>query len=184
MSKSLEADTFETPLRISTSNMRSKSAPIVPRAQRQGLPLKLIFNFLNFELPMPLSDIEKAAVLLIALGPERSQRILNQLGADELLPIIEAMQKMRHIDETTRKEALVDIADWLDDQTTDKTPTSDSAISLLNAMGPYLPEAPDTKKIDWSRAGFNFDPPNEPPPKLPGTHPPNDDDPPLPGSRR
>ena len=130
-----------------------------------------------------LSDIEKAAILLIALGPERSQRILNQMGADELLPIIEAMQKMKHIDEATRNEALADIADWLDDQATDKTPTTDTAINLLEAMGPYLPETPDTNKIDWGRAGFNFDPPNEPPPKLPGT-PRNDDEPPLPGSRR
>ncbi|MBT5829046.1 MAG: hypothetical protein HOH77_02530 [Candidatus Latescibacteria bacterium] len=133
---------------------------------------------------MPLSDIEKAAVLLIALGPERSQRILNQLGADELLPIIEAMQKMRHIDEGTRNEALADIADWLDDQATDKTPTSDPAINLLNAMGPYLPETPDASKIDWDSAGFDFDPPNETPPQLPGTPRPNDDEPPLPGNRR
>lgn len=134
---------------------------------------------------MPLSDIEKAAVLLIALGPERSQRILNQLGADELLPIIEAMQKMRHIDESTRNEALSDIADWLDGQAPDKTPTSDPAINLFNAMGPYLPEAPDTSKIDWNSAGFDFDPPPEKPPQLPGTPRSNDDDePPQPGSRR
>lgn len=131
-----------------------------------------------------LSDIEKAAILLIALGPDRSQRILDQMGTNELLPIIDAMQKMRHIDEATRNEALADIADWLDTQTTDKTPTSDTAINLLNAMGPYLPEKPDTSQIDWDNAGFDFDPPNEPPPKLPGSSPRNDDDPPLPGSRR
>jgi hypothetical protein len=133
---------------------------------------------------MSLSEIEKAAVLLIALGPDRSQRILDQLGADELLPIIEAMKKMRHIDETTRNEALADIADWLDDQSTDKTPSSDSTISLLNAIGPYLPEALGTQKIDWSRAGFDFDPSSETPPRLPGQNPPTDDEPPLPGSRR
>jgi len=131
-----------------------------------------------------LSEIEKAAVLLIALGPQRAQRILDQLSANELLPIIEAMQKMRHIDDITRNEALAEIADWLDDQATDKTPTSDTAINLLSAMGPYLPETTDNQKIDWSRAGFNFDPPNEKPPQLPKPSQKKDDDSSFPGSRR
>ena len=131
-----------------------------------------------------LSEIEKAAVLLIALGPQRAQRILDQLSATELLPIIDAMQKMRHIDDITRNEALAEIADWLDDQATDKTPTSDTAINLLSAMGPYLPETPNNQKIDWSRAGFNFDPPHEEPPKLPGSSPKKDDYSSFPGSRR
>lgn len=133
---------------------------------------------------MDLSDIEKAAILLIALGPERAQEILDQLSANELLPIINAMKKMRHIDANTRNEALNDIANWLDDSNADISPSSDQAINLLNAMGPYLPETSNTDTIDWSRAGFNFDPPQEEPPQLPGTKPRNDDDPPLPGSRR
>lgn len=133
---------------------------------------------------MSLSDIEKAAILLIALGPERAQHILDQLSADELLPIISAMKRMHHIDESTRQEALTEIADWLDTQAPDKTPASDQAINLLNAMGPYLPEKPATGQIDWGRAGFNFDSAQEQPPRLPGTKPNNDDDDSFSGRRR
>lgn len=133
---------------------------------------------------MSLSDIEKAAILLVALGPERSQRILDQLGADELLPIIAAMKKTRQIDEATRKAALADIANWLDPENPGHLPTSDAATNLLSAMGPYLPESTGNESIDWTRAGFDFGSDQTPPPRLPGTHRPDRGDSQNPEGRR
>ena len=117
---------------------------------------------------MPLSDIEKTAVLLIALGPERAGRILDRLGTADLLPIIEAMKHMRRIDPETRRAVLEEVAELLEDLAAGKTPRSHRAIDLFKTLGPYLPEPIDPKHIDWDRAGFNFDPPDEAPPDLPG----------------
>lgn len=114
---------------------------------------------------MTMSEIEKAAVLLIALGPQRSQRILDQLGTDELLPIIEAMQRMKHIDPTVRRQVLLEVVELLENLSTGNKPTSPNP--LFQKLGPYLPKNIDAKNIDWDRAGFRFDPPDDPPPNLP-----------------
>lgn len=117
---------------------------------------------------MNLSDIEKSAILLIALGPERAQRILDQLSTAELMPLIEAMQHMKSIDPQVRNAVLEEVASLLEDLAQGKQPTTPEAINLLNAIGPYAPEAIDPDKIDWNRAGFNFDPPDDDSPQLPG----------------
>jgi len=117
---------------------------------------------------MPLSDIDKSAILLIALGPERAKRILNQLGTNELLPIIEAMQRMRKIDPEIRDAVLEEVASLLDDLSHGKQPSTPEAADLLNSIGPYIPEKIEPDQIDWDRAGFNFDPPDEDNPELPG----------------
>jgi len=117
---------------------------------------------------MNLSDIEKSAILLIALGPERAKRILDQLGTGELLPIIEAMQRMRKIDPEVRDAVLEEVASLLENLAEGKQPSTPEAIDLLNSIGPYIPEQIEPDEIDWDRAGFNFDPPDEDNPQLPG----------------
>lgn len=124
--------------------------------------LKFQKNLMNF------SDIEKSAILLIALGPERAQRILDQLSTSELMPLIEAMKHMRTIDPEVRNAVLEEVASLLDDLARGKQPSTPEAIDLLNSIGPYIPEAIDPNKIDWNRAGFNFDPPDDDHPQLPG----------------
>lgn len=131
------------------------------------MPLSQI-SFFESIRSMPLSDIEKSAILLIALGPERAKRILDQLGTTELLPIIEAMQRMRKVDPETRDAVLKEVAALLEDLSQGKEPSTPEATDLLNSLGPYIPEQIEPDQIDWDRAGFNFDPPDEDNPELPG----------------
>ena len=44
-----------------------------------------------------MNEIEKVAVLLIALGPEHSKRILDRLGPDDLIPIVQAMKRLNKV---------------------------------------------------------------------------------------
>ena len=120
---------------------------------------------------MSLSDIEKAAVLLIALGPARAQRILDQLGADELLPLIQAMERMRQVDPEIRRAVLEEVNQILTDLVAGQTPhkkttdqTGESKVNLFERLGPYLSEQIDPNEIDWDAAGPGANPPNQDPP--------------------
>jgi Mg/Co/Ni transporter MgtE len=126
------------------------------------------FKFQKQTIHMPLSDIEKSAILLIALGPERAQRILDQLSTAELMPLIEAMKRMKSIAPEVRDAVLEEVASLLEDLSKGKQPTTPEAMDLLKSIGPYIPEAIDPDKIDWNRAGFDFDPPDDENPQLPG----------------
>ena len=46
---------------------------------------------------MSLNETEKVAVLLVALGPKRAQRILDRLSTDELVLIVDAMKRLGNI---------------------------------------------------------------------------------------
>ncbi len=126
-----------------------------------------------------MTEIEKVAVLLIALGPERSQRILNRLGADELLPIVETMRKMREIPPDVRESVLEEVNGILEDLAassfsgsgydpdappqpeiqTPELPDDPSAKDILKQVQKELPDRiePDSlPEIDWGAAGFDF----------------------------
>ncbi len=126
---------------------------------------------------MNLTEYEKAAVLLIALGHEHAQPILDRLSAGDLLPIIKAMKKMRKVPPDVRRAVLNEVNDLIDksanqisdndDPSTSETTPKDP--SILDHIGPYLTNQLDPDQIDWDGAGFNFsdpsdeDPPYEPP---------------------
>ena len=84
------------------------------------------------------------------------------------MPIIEAMQRMRKIDPEIRDAVLNEVASLLEGLADGKQPETPEAMDLLSSIGPYIPEQIDPKEIDWDRAGFNFDPPDQDDPELPG----------------
>ncbi len=115
---------------------------------------------------MSLSEIEKVAVLLIALGPQRARRILDRLGTNDLLPIIQAMKRMRSVDPDVRNRVLEEVNDILsglsgtpdgDTPTVPMEENAEASPNLFDRLGPYLPEQIDPDGIDWDRAGFDFD---------------------------
>ncbi len=126
---------------------------------------------------MNLTEYEKAAVLLIALGPEHAQPILDKLSAGDLLPIIKAMKRMRQVPREVRRAVLKEVNDLIDKSANqisdnDDPPKSESTPkdpSILDHIGPYITDQLDPDQIDWHGAGFNFsdpsdeDPPYEPP---------------------
>ena len=119
---------------------------------------------------MELTDTEKVAVLLIALGPQRSQRILDRLGADELIPVVAAMKRMGQVSPEVRRAVLEEINQILTDQATGRVPGPRQTASppeppprpdLFGRLGPVLPDRIDPDRIDWNAAGLDFDPPPE-----------------------
>ncbi len=127
---------------------------------------------------MKLSDVEKAAVLLIALGPERSKPILDQLNTEDLFPIVDAMKRMRSIPHEVRRAVLMEVNRILHKLTGERPPTpqdsaDDSTAELFRRMGPSLPRGIDPDRAGWdddpSEAGPQWDEPElPPPPKPPG----------------
>jgi flagellar motor switch protein FliG len=126
-----------------------------------------------------MTEIEKVAVLLIALGPDRSQRILDRLGPDELLPIVQAMRAMKKIPPEIRESVLLEVNGILEDLAATSFPGSDfdpdappsaqetppelpiqpSAKEILGQVQDELPESiasEDLPEIDWGAAGFDF----------------------------
>lgn len=127
-----------------------------------------------------MTEIEKVAILLIALGPDRSQRILDRLGPDELIPIVEAMRRLKKIPPETREAVLLEVNDILEDLAAATFPGSDydpakpetppevpppelpnqpSAKDILGQVQDELPERiepTDLPDIDWGAAGFDF----------------------------
>ena len=124
-----------------------------------------------------MTEIEKVAVLLIALGTQKSQRILDRLGPDELLPIVEAMRKMNKIPPETRESVLLEVNGILEDLAATSFPGSQfdpeasptvpeaqlpsgpTAKDILGQVQDELPERIEPKDlpdIDWGAAGFDF----------------------------
>lgn len=107
---------------------------------------------------MNLTEVEKAAVLLIALGPQRAQRILDRLGATNLVPIIDAMQRMGQIVPEIRRAVLREVDQLLTDRAAgrvsgvEKPPSeaADERIDFFAQLGPYLPD-----RIDWDADDSN-----------------------------
>ena len=122
---------------------------------------------------MNLSDVEKAAVLLMALGPERSERILDQLSSEDLLPIVAAMKRMRSIPRDVRRAVLVEVnrilAQLMGDSAQERPPKDKPASDLFRRLGPGLPPRVDPDRIDWDAPDSTPDPSDHfEPPKLPG----------------
>jgi hypothetical protein len=127
-----------------------------------------------------VSEIEKVAILLIALGPQKAQRILDKLGPDELMPIVQAMRKLKKITPEAREQVLTEVNGILEDLAASAFPGSefDPASPELDAAPPELPpspsardileqvqdvlpdkvepDAPPPTEIDWGAAGFDF----------------------------
>ncbi|MDA0746061.1 MAG: hypothetical protein O2954_06040 [bacterium] len=112
---------------------------------------------------MNLTEVDKAAVLLIALGTERAQGVLDRLGTADLVPIVQAMKKMQKIDPQVRREVLAEVIQILgglnagpkrEAQRGDLELERDAG--LLGRIGPLLPGHVDSDQIDWGRAGFDF----------------------------
>lgn len=123
---------------------------------------------------MSLTDVEKVAVLLIALGPERAQRILDRLGPADLMPIVSAMKRMRSVDPEVRRVVLEEVSGLLTDLAAGRVPggrapeepapgaperpkPGEQAPGLLGRVGPLLRGRVDPEGIDWDAVGFNFD---------------------------
>jgi hypothetical protein len=128
---------------------------------------------------MNLSDVEKAAVLLIALGPDRSKQILEQLGTSDLLPIVGAMKRMRSIPHEVRRAVLLEVNRILHKLSGETAATvddkgDDPATGLFRRLGPSLPSRIDPDRGaawdgDSPTDGPHWDEPElPPPPSLPG----------------
>lgn len=127
-----------------------------------------------------MSEIGKVAVLLIALGPQKAKRILDRLGPDELMPIVQAMRKLKRITPEAREQVLTEVNGILEDLAASAFPGSEcdptspepdiappelppapSARDILEQVQDVLPEKvePEAKpptEIDWGAAGFDF----------------------------
>jgi len=118
---------------------------------------------------MNLNETEKVAVLLVALGPKRAQRILDRLSTDELVLIVDAMKRLGNIRPEVRRQVLEEVNDILQGLARGDTAgnpvapapeipaTSAPGVDLFTRLGPYLPESIDPSRIDWDAAGFDFD---------------------------
>jgi hypothetical protein len=130
---------------------------------------------------MNLSDVEKAAVLLIALGPERAEGILAQLSAADLLPIVDAMKRMRQVPHDVRRSVLLEVNRILHrlsggSPAGTRSARAEGASDLFRRLGPSLPSRIDPERIDWDdedpRDGPQWDEPELPsPPRPPGDEP-------------
>jgi hypothetical protein len=113
-----------------------------------------------------LTEVEKAAVLLMALGPERAKRILDQLGSGDLLPIIEAMKRMVRIPREIRRSVLEEVNQILTDRAARRVPgarmppprtgRTPRESDLFGRLEPLLPDRIDPEDVDWHGAGFDF----------------------------
>ena len=126
-----------------------------------------------------MNEIEKVAVLLIAIGPEHAKRVLDKLSPDEMLPIIEAMRHMSKVSVDERMAILEEVNDILENLAAQKFPGSSyeksrstpereipesepaSARDLISLFGEDLPRRIDPGRlepgnIDWGAAGFDF----------------------------
>ena len=117
---------------------------------------------------MNLSEPEKVAVLLIALGRERAEKILNQLGPDDLVTIIDAMKNVKDFTAEVRRAVLEEVNEILLDPGT-ASETGDGPFKrreILGRIQPLLPNRIEAEGINWDAAGFDFgDPwPRRPPP--------------------
>ncbi len=113
-----------------------------------------------------LTEVEKAAVLLIALGPERANRILDQLGSGDLLPIIDAMKRMARIPPEVRRSVLEEVNQILMDGAARRIPgarrppkrtgRASRQPDLFGRLEPLLPDGIDPDGVDWHAAGLDF----------------------------
>ena len=96
-----------------------------------------------------MSEIEKVAVLLIALGPQKAQRILDRLGPDDLMPIVQAMRKLKKITPEVREQVLREVNGILEDLAASAFPGSDydPAATEPDVTPPELPNAPSARDI-------------------------------------
>ncbi|MBK34059.1 MAG: hypothetical protein CME26_00840 [Gemmatimonadetes bacterium] len=121
-----------------------------------------------------MDEIQKVAVLLIALGPIHARRILDKLGPDEMLVIIDEMRKMSKVSVDDRMAILEEVNELLESlssgaptgATTDASHFAppappNSAAAILDPVKDELPPKIDPDRIsdrgiDWGGAGFDF----------------------------
>ena len=125
-----------------------------------------------------MNEIEKVAVLLIALGPEHSKRILDRLGPDDLIPIVQAMKRLNKVSPDQRASVLEEVNGILEDLAAQslsesgfdpaspepeiplpELPDSPSARDIIQQVHDELPERIESDSlpdIDWGAAGFDF----------------------------
>jgi len=111
-----------------------------------------------------MTELEKVAILLIALGPQHAQRILDRLSPEEMLPIIEAMRRVGKVPIEKRNAVLEEVNGILTDLAAGRPPRVPSSerdspdgpaagtVDLIRKLGPYLPERVDPGSVDWSSA--------------------------------
>jgi hypothetical protein len=107
-----------------------------------------------------LNAVEKAAVLLIALGPAKAQEILDRLGSSDLVAIISAMKRLQGVSEELKQSVLLEVnqllmglaANQFPASSDTKTPTRDDSDQVtipprgtaeLDVEAPKIPEAQD-----------------------------------------
>ena len=103
---------------------------------------------------MNLTETEKIAVLLIALGPERASRILDRLKGDELTDVIAAMKRMKEIPPEIRRAVLEEVDGILSRQA--GVPPREATTQredLFGRLEPYLPDHIGPVDIDWDDGG-------------------------------
>ena len=90
-----------------------------------------------------MNEFEKVAILLIALGPKRAKRILDRLGPDELLPIVETTRRMKKISPEARESVLEEINGILEDLAASSFPGTEFDPGAPSGSSvPPGPEAP------------------------------------------
>lgn len=90
-----------------------------------------------------MNEFEKVAILLIALGPKRAKRILDRLGPDELLPIVETMRRMKKISPEARESVLEEVNGILEDLAASSFPGTEFDPGAPSGSSvPPGPEAP------------------------------------------
>ena len=106
-----------------------------------------------------LNEVEKAAVLLIALGPENAQTILDQLGSSDLMAIVSAMKRLQGVSEELKQSVLLEVNQLLMGMAENQFPSSETDVpdrtdnQTVRSLGervdldveePEIPKAPDT----------------------------------------
>ena len=132
---------------------------------------------------MELTDVEKVAVLLIALGPERARPLLDRLDADDVMKITTAMSRMGSVPPEVRKQVLEEMRDALSGRLGGPRPDrggrrerrdrDEVVAGLLDRLGPRLEDHINPDCVDWDAASFDSGEPEDedPGPPLPGGRP-------------
>ncbi len=113
---------------------------------------------------MDLTETEKIAVLLIALGPNRAGRILDRLKGKELTDVIAAMKRMKEIPPGIRRSVLEEVEGLLSRQAgLPPREATSSREDLFGRLEPYLPDHIGPIDPDWDDGGSDR-PSDDPPP--------------------
>ncbi|MDP6778624.1 MAG: hypothetical protein QGI83_17860 [Candidatus Latescibacteria bacterium] len=117
---------------------------------------------------MDLTETEKIAVLLIALGPDRAARILDRLKGDELTEVIAAMNRMKEIPPGIRRSVLEEVEGILNRQAgLPPRETTSRREDLFGRLEPYLPDHIGPIDPDWDDGETDRPSDDSPPPWQP-----------------